>query len=556
MIAGDPDAPLRFIPAGAGNATQADLAEGSATVHPRGRGERLVLLLNVQFGNGSSPRARGTHHYATHGVVPHRFIPAGAGNAYAVTAAEAGGSVHPRGRGERLGNGLGEPLEQRFIPAGAGNATPSRPRPRTGTVHPRGRGERGSYSELPPSGDGSSPRARGTRIRSSSQMEHSRFIPAGAGNAAWDKARLELAPVHPRGRGERWAKDGKTRQRDGSSPRARGTRRTHSARSPGGRFIPAGAGNAFKLRPRWRRLTVHPRGRGERLHRTVVASYHDGSSPRARGTQQLDVVVMVQFRFIPAGAGNAAIRPGPLLLVAVHPRGRGERWSATSWRTVACGSSPRARGTPHRGHTWRLHSTVHPRGRGERLRLIPDDRQRIGSSPRARGTLALIEVRVLDHRFIPAGAGNAPMRCARMTSSTVHPRGRGERRHINAPVAGLGGSSPRARGTPRADTLTSYWRRFIPAGAGNASSAATGSRSTTVHPRGRGERLDASGVGQVSAGSSPRARGTRPRLPKRPRHRRFIPAGAGNAQAGCRRHSPSPVHPRGRGERLSFLMKK
>ena len=70
--------------------------------------------------------------------------------------------------------------------------------------------------------------------------------------------------------------------------------------------------------------------------------------------------------------------------------------------------------------------------------------------------------------------------------------------------------------------------RFIPAGAGNTCSAKLLTTSTAVHPRLRGEHVTGIGGQSVAYGSSPPARGTRPRLPLRHRARRFIPACAGN----------------------------
>ena len=330
-----------------------------------------------------------------------------------------------------------------------------------------------------------------------------------------------------------------------------------------------------------------------------------GSSPRARGTHRLPERIERRRRFIPAGAGNAPIRPrasrrqrfipagagntADLLAArrppAVHPRGRGERHRNRAFLDECdTGSSPRARGTraARRPNPWhrsgsspRARGTryasgcindaapVHPRGRGERacrstprrlaLRFIPAGagnatarpsslRFGSGSSPRARGTHHQGFSGQEMTRFIPAGAGNARRRRPNPWHQLVHPRGRGER----ATGHRARGSSPRARGTP------------LPRRASRGSSPrARGTRSChplsspaepPVHPRGRGERR----VGEVHpwhrSGSSPRARGTRHRSGRINVRRRFIPAGAGNAVAHRSRHR-SAVHPRGRGER-------
>ena len=240
-------------------------------------------------------------------------------------------TVHPRGRGERRGDRRSPRGCQRFIPAGAGNASPAPILGRcSGTVHPRGRGERRGR-RWPCHSPGSSPRARGTR-----------------------RSRIAGSPdgtVHPRGRGERATAEASPRiASPGSSPRARGTRAVTSA----------------------------------------ILGCMIGSSPRARGTRRCGYRRADPVRFIPAGAGNAVVRLAVVLL---------------NLRFIPAGA-----GNAHRDHLRAARGSVHPRGRGERLH-VP------GMPARRR-------------RFIPAGAGNAPGARAALSRqlTPVHPRGRGERR--------------------------------------------------------------------------------------------------------------------------------
>ena len=174
------------------------------------------------------------------------------------------------------------------------------------------------------------------------------------------------------------------------------------------------------------------------------------------------------------------------------------------------GSSPRVRGTPTPSRNASRIASVHPRVCGERRPAPGRQPGRRGSSPRVRGTHARARRRLLRDRFIPACAGNAlanwlldwladgssprvrgtpRWRCGRTRKSPVHPRVCGERavaawnglgagRFIpacagNAPAfrerrLAINGSSPRVRGTP--------WR--------------PGSRVSCrpVHPRVCGER--------------------------------------------------------------------
>ncbi len=255
------------------------------------------------------------------------------------------------------------------------------------TVHPRWRGERAEHWQTGWVSLGSSPLARGTH---------------GVGDL-----REVGALVHPRWRGERLFVRPRNPIGNGSSPLARGTRKTGRSFCPIGRFIPAGAGNA-RVRDRRSGLrAVHPRWRGERALFRLSACRTRGSSPLARGTRVSAAGVCAGARFIPAGAGNAAEEITGFVDRAVHPRWRGERSLRGEPELWDAGSSPLARGTP----------TV--RGMTQR-----------------------------DHRFIPAGAGNASRCTMHSTQPTVHPRWRGERCRSARERSLNGGSSPLARGTP------------------------------------------------------------------------------------------------------------
>ena len=173
-------------------------------------------------------------------------------------------------------------------------------------------------------------------------------------------------------------------------------------------------------------------------------------------------------------------------------------------------------------------STVHPRGRGEHSPSITNPVSSHGSSPRARGTHSCAAVRVPHHRFIPAGAGNTGSQGAHMTSTAVHPRGRGEHVQYGRLSCYPDGSSPRARGTRFLSDPPRWRTRFIPAGAGNTRQAAHQQTQAPVHPRGRGEHLACPSSFGSRSGSSPRARGTHRGLVDGDEIDRFIPAGAGN----------------------------
>ena len=232
-----------------------------------------------------------------------------------------------------------------------------------------------------------------------------------------------------------------------------------------------------------------------------------GSSPRVRGTRVRPRDPDAARRFIPACAGNSSAR------------------------------SP-----------WPPASTVHPRVCGELGPWSAEASANAGSSPRVRGTLARRRRSTGRHRFIPACAGNSPIRAHAATSGTVHPRVCGElilRCQLDSsPV----GSSPRVRGTLGAPRRRCRCRRFIPACAGNSWSCPRPPSPRPVHPRVCGELILRCQLDSSPVGSSPRVRGTRAPRAVSPPSRRFIPACAGNSRAAREVRRALPVHPRVCGE--------
>ena len=215
-------------------------------------------------------------------------------------------------------------------------------------VQPRGRGERGQVLPDLDGGVGSAPRARGTRALRQLSAPLVRFSPAGAGNATTAMSRTAKTSVQPRGRGERLTGHEVGGVAGGSAPRARGTPRGRGQPGRGGRFSPAGAGNARRAPAPHPRRTVQPRGRGERGRMSSIASASVGSAPRARGTPCHRFHCCNQKRFSPAGAGNALRAQVLQAQATVQPRGRGERLLHKVPGCRGTGSAPRARGTPRR----------------------------------------------------------------------------------------------------------------------------------------------------------------------------------------------------------------
>ena len=176
-----------------------------------------------------------------------------------------------------------------------------------------------------------------------------------------------------------------------------------------------------------------------------------------------------------------------------------------------------------------------------------------GSSPRSRGTSPGGTWAYTERRFIPALAGNMGAGYGSPTAVPVHPRARGEHRHVLYATIEEDGSSPRSRGTFPGFAKPQTEHRFIPALAGNIRRTHYPVLYPPVHPRARGEHVFLIFLPFFLDGSSPRSRGTSARLARYGRNGRFIPALAGNIEAWARSSGFGPVHPRARGEHGSAI---
>ena len=153
-------------------------------------------------------------------------------------------------------------------------------------------------------------------------------------------------------------------------------------------------------------------------------------------------------------------------------------------------------------------------------------------------------------RFIPAPAGNSLSIGSRSTLPSVHPRACGEQMVIQRFGSPPTGSSPRLRGTVDSHGLELGRHRFIPAPAGNSNKARFSVSRETVHPRACGEQLHDDVTTEVTAGSSPRLRGTGGDVRSVNQDVRFIPAPAGNSMTLHLANSACSVHPRACGEQF------
>ena len=313
----------------------------------------------------------------------------------------------------------------------------------------------------------------------------------------------------------------------GTSPRARGKRRT--ARSSLGRLrnIPACAGKTGVRCSRSCTGMEHPRVRGENGQPHLSGKPHDGTSPRARGKHRSQSRFDVSVRNIPACAGKTIINQVSSDKATEHPRVRGENLFAKAWLHTHQGTSPRARGKLHderfhpvdRGNIpacagKTAHQVLcgfateeHPRVRGENSGVFADLQKISGTSPRARGKRAKTESRAKAARNIPACAGKTSTANRVVILDKEHPRVRGENTLRLRTVHNRDGTSPRARGKHPQKHRKIQPQRNIPACAGKTVLFIVSVMKKPEHPRVRGENSRDDELDYSLRGTSPRARG-------------------------------------------------
>ena len=212
----------------------------------------------------------------------------------------------------------------------------------------------------------------------------------------------------------------------GSSPLARGTHCVHFSHGVSFGLIPARAGNTLVFLSLFAACRAHPRSRGEHESYGKMSAREAGSSPLARGTPLADLIAPPAPGLIPARAGNTGRPTTDSPRAWAHPRSRGEHPEFPAGRAACRGSSPLARGTPHRKRS-----------------------------------------SVLLAGLIPARAGNTRAARAGTGGYKAHPRSRGEHYPSVLLLLRLRGSSPLARGTPNAVDAAKPAPGLIPARAGN-----------------------------------------------------------------------------------------
>ena len=165
-----------------------------------------------------------------------------------------------------------------------------------------------------------------------------------------------------------------------------------------------------------------------------------------------------------------------------------------------------------------------------------------------RGTPAESTIIIIRPGIIPAHAGNTAERVPWRLGARDHPRACGEHNMFSQPIPYEKGSSPRMRGTLFDVPCVFVNVGIIPAHAGNTLHKILGGEFVGDHPRACGEHVTIPEDALLTAGSSPRMRGTLSVKFFYFRRVGIIPAHAGNTPFGRVRPMPTRDHPRACGE--------
>ena len=517
----------RIIPARAGFTTHRHRLLDAARDHPRSRGVYGGCTSSRPGRTGSSPLARGLR----------RRLP------------EPG----------RVG---------RIIPARAGFTPPATRTPWSAPDHPRSRGVYREPGARRCPQWGSSPLARGLRGRRARQEPPERIIPARAGFTDPCGLPAPQRRDHPRSRGVYPGAAASRGDPLGSSPLARGLRVREPWTCWAVGIIPARAGFTDGSITLSANTRDHPRSRGVYLRVPDRRVHGPLDHPRSRGVYSWTTPALAAgVGSSPLARGLLDAPHDPLEMPGDHPRSRGVYRFIRNWCGATRGSSPLARGllrdarrgpgglriiparagfTPCPARAER-HGRDHPRSRGVYAEGIRARAGEGGSSPLARGLLHALQDVLLGLRIIPARAGFTFSMRLTGTAWRDHPRSRGVyvSRGIFSPRAT--GSSPLARGLRGLVRLDLGGRGIIPARAGFTDLLAPAVSFLWDHPRSRGVYSWATSGRTERTGSSPLARGLLSDHIPSFSGRRIIPARAGFTCSRRRRRPRPGDHPRSRG---------
>ena len=319
-----PPCERRSISAHAGEPPPPDRWWGRGAVYPRPRGGTKDVKDGAATLRGLSPPTRGNLGRRPPTPPLARSIPAHAGEPYALRPGEDARKVYPRPRGgtslrscaASARRGLSPPtrgnptiqhvsrLSPRSIPAHAGEPSPRAAWTSGASVYPRPRG--GSRRPAASSSwtAGLSPPTRGNPAFSLDLGELARSIPAHAGEPRWLAAERGCGGVYPRPRGGTRAARSRRSAASALSPPTRGNQIIAPKDVLEWRSIPAHAGEPTRPSHAKTKRGVYPRPRGGTPQRELVESAVQGLSPPTRGNLAVRRCIEPNGGSIPAHAGE------------------------------------------------------------------------------------------------------------------------------------------------------------------------------------------------------------------------------------------------------------
>ena len=199
----------------------------------------------------------------------------------------------------------------------------------------------GSYTATP----GLSPRVRGSPGAARPGRDHPRIIPACAGKPRRAPTSGTSQWDYPRVCGEAFSRPRLSMSGNGLSPRVRGSPCLCIVKTRKAGIIPACAGKPSS--PTWacRARRDYPRVCGEARSLAAVRLLLEGLSPRVRGSRCRLATGSSTPRIIPACAGKPAAKVSARPCGKDYPRVCGEAAEATFAKVGAQGLSPRVRGS-------------------------------------------------------------------------------------------------------------------------------------------------------------------------------------------------------------------
>ena len=261
----------RFTPTCVGITEKMAWMINPMSVHPHVRGDHERIGRAVGGARGSPPRAWGSPARTERRAKFGRFTPTCVGITMAQLQSEDVGTVHPHVRGDHIDtvesstNSYGSPprawgsqrrrhhrfFARRFTPTCVGITPRQRFVCITSSVHPHVRGDHASAGRRKGRGGGSPPRAWGSPRLPPSAKVVSRFTPTCVGITSLRCSGAWMKPVHPHVRGDHVDLDIALGHKDGSPPRAWGSRSAVCDPSDTARFTPTCVGITAKAAPRY-----------------------------------------------------------------------------------------------------------------------------------------------------------------------------------------------------------------------------------------------------------------------------------------------------------------